>query len=278
MVQALKQPLETSWHDRPGWIPTDITANWDEDPYAYQTEEESMPAGGPHNYLLTYIIEMLRLPLDARGLMLLMDIFMLYRDRHNVRRRIAPDLLLTPHRIPPFDSYNLENEPPPALIIEATSPKSLQHDIHHKAKLYSDLAVENYLVIDAVLPNGQPKAAIKLHSWQRRAGRLQPIRTFNRSECELSQLGVKIVVSGRDLHCIDMESGIVLLNSHQWSAKAEEETERANNQAQRADDEAQRANEEAQRANDEAQRANLETQRADAAEAELVRLRMQLNR
>ncbi len=38
--------------DRPAWIPPQITENWDSNPYAYQTEEELMPAGGLHGELL----------------------------------------------------------------------------------------------------------------------------------------------------------------------------------------------------------------------------------
>jgi hypothetical protein len=32
--------------DRPGWIPPEITHDWDSNPYAYQTEGELMAAGG----------------------------------------------------------------------------------------------------------------------------------------------------------------------------------------------------------------------------------------
>jgi hypothetical protein len=37
--------------DRPGWIPSDLAQEWDPDPYAYQTEEELMPAGGLHGHM-----------------------------------------------------------------------------------------------------------------------------------------------------------------------------------------------------------------------------------
>jgi len=66
--------------DRPGWIPAHIGADWDPDPYAYQTEEELMPAGGLHGQILTQIVELLRPHLKQQGLMCLVDAFMLYRD------------------------------------------------------------------------------------------------------------------------------------------------------------------------------------------------------
>jgi len=33
-------PAATRADDRPGWIPPEITENWDTDTYAYQTETE----------------------------------------------------------------------------------------------------------------------------------------------------------------------------------------------------------------------------------------------
>lgn len=46
--------------DRPGWIPAEITHDWDTNPYAYQTEEELMAAGGLHGQLPAHIVEILR--------------------------------------------------------------------------------------------------------------------------------------------------------------------------------------------------------------------------
>jgi len=100
LTPALKITETVSQADRPGWIPADIIYDWDTCPYAYQTEEELMPAGGLHGQLLAYIMEILRTPLEDRERMFLMDTFMLYRNRKGVKQRFAPDLLLMPFRFP----------------------------------------------------------------------------------------------------------------------------------------------------------------------------------
>ncbi|MCP4698183.1 MAG: hypothetical protein GY862_15215 [Gammaproteobacteria bacterium] len=102
--------------DRPGWIPPEITHDWDTCPYAYQTEEELMPGGGPHGGLRVYIMNILRVTLEKRNLMLLMDSFMLYRDESGVKRRVSPDLLLMPWRSSEPDAYDLEIERPPLCL------------------------------------------------------------------------------------------------------------------------------------------------------------------
>jgi len=108
--------------DRPGWIPPEIADGWDTNPYAYQTEEELMPAGGLHGQILAYLVELLRGPLKARGLMLLPDTFILYRDRRGVKQRIAPDGLVMALEFPPPSAYDLDERPPPLAVLEVTSP------------------------------------------------------------------------------------------------------------------------------------------------------------
>jgi hypothetical protein len=51
--------------DRPGWIPESVGDDWDPHPYAYQTEEELMPAGRFHSRYIRTLAEMLR-PLFSR--------------------------------------------------------------------------------------------------------------------------------------------------------------------------------------------------------------------
>jgi len=286
MVHAQQLP-NSNWHDRPGWIPADITDHWDDDPYAYQTEEEAMPAGGLHNFLSAYIMEMLRIPLQANGLMLMMDNFMLYRDLHGTRRRIGPDLLLCPFQSPPLNVYNLDHQPPPALIIEVTSPKSLYRDIHDKVDLYSALAVESYLVIDAVKPDGTPKHNIELRHWHRRGNRLRPTLTTNRSHCTLPPLGFKIEIVDQSMRFIDLKNGLPLRDGGEWRTEADRESRRADDEAkqkviaqQRADEETIRADDQAKqkvfaerRADDQAKQKVIAEQRAAAAEAELLQLR-----
>ena len=75
-MEELEEP-ELEFTERPAWIPPEIGSDWDPNPYAYQTEEELMPAGGLHGKILAYVM---RDFLERRELMLLMDTFMFYRD------------------------------------------------------------------------------------------------------------------------------------------------------------------------------------------------------
>ncbi len=131
VLKISRQTLVTQ-ADRPGWIPDHITWDWDTNPYAYQTEEELMPAGGLHGRLLSYISELLRSFLEARGLMLLTDLFLLYRDSNGIKQRIGPDMLLMPFRSPPPSAYDLDIEPLPMGVAEVTSPKSRLKDMNKK--------------------------------------------------------------------------------------------------------------------------------------------------
>jgi hypothetical protein len=105
-------PTRPDPRDRPGWIPAHIERDWDPDPYAYRTEEEPVPAGGPHGLILVAVMNPLQGPLEARGLMLLQDLFLIYRDPDGRRQRIAPDLLLMPWRAQVPSAYDLDLEPP----------------------------------------------------------------------------------------------------------------------------------------------------------------------
>ncbi len=109
--------------DRPGWIPPDITHEWNTDPYAYQTEEELMPGGGLHGRILAYMMAILQDFIETRDMMLLMDTFMLYRDARGVKQRIAPDLLLMPFRYEPPSAYDLEIEATPLLRCDRINDK-----------------------------------------------------------------------------------------------------------------------------------------------------------
>ncbi len=102
---------------RPAWIPPEITENWDPSPYAYQTEEELVPAGGLHGELLFYIVDALKTHLEQKGFRFLIDVFMLYRDKHAKKRRVAPDLLLMPFSEPLPSSYDLDIKPPPLCVV-----------------------------------------------------------------------------------------------------------------------------------------------------------------
>jgi Uma2 family endonuclease len=267
----MSQVLKVLNLDRPGWIPAKITDHWDSNPYAYQTEEELMPAGGLHGQLLAYLMEVLRATLKERGLMLLLDTFLLYRDPQGIKQRIAPDLLLMPYRFPPPSAYDLDIEPPPLSVVEVTSPKSHLQDLHHKVPFYFSLGISTYLVIDAVTPRSQLRKQIELHLWQRLDG--QPSKIETAGECMIPEMGLTISAQGQQLYFTESATGKVLLNGEQWHQALQMAKQRAEMEIQRADIATQRAEVATQRADCEAQRANRAEQRAMTAEAEIARLK-----
>ncbi|MDM8558654.1 Uma2 family endonuclease [Candidatus Parabeggiatoa sp. HSG14] len=196
--------------ERPGWIPSHITENWDTDPFAYQTEEELMPAGGLHGQLLTYIVEVLRIPLKKQSLMLLVDTFLLYRDSNKVKNRIGPDLLLMEDCFPAPSSYDLEISKPPRCIIELTSPDSHFKDLTSNVPFYFGLGVETYLVIDAITPQKKLRESIELHLWQKIKGQPTKIPADSAGYFLLPSMNIKIAAQQHHLIFVDALTGKVL--------------------------------------------------------------------
>lgn len=225
---------QTFARDRPGWIPPDIIANWDLDPYAYQTEEELMPAGGPHGQLLTYLVEVLRWPLKQRQWMLLADTFMLYRDAQGIRRRVAPDLLLMPSRPTPPSSYDLEVEPPPPCVMEITSPSSHVKDLEKMVHFYFGLGISTYLVIDAVTPQNELRKQIQIQAWQFENGQPVKVAPDVAGRFVIPTLGLTVHALGQRLTFVDSTTGEPLMDVEQWQKAFEAVRHRATLAEQRA--------------------------------------------
>jgi len=245
--------------ERPGWIPSHLTENWDTDPFAYQTEEELMPAGGLHGQLLSYITEVVRIPLKKQGLMLLVDTFLLYRNSSNVKNRIGPDLLLMEDCFPAPSAYDLDTRSPPRCLIETTSPKSHVKDLQQNVPFYFSLGVETYFVIDAITPQKKLREPIELHLWRKTLAKSpQKIQADNDGYFLLPEMNLKITAQQQRLIFVDAVTGKVLRDSGQLDEALKDAEQRANV-------EAQRANAETQRADAETQRANIAEQRAETA-------------
>lgn len=215
--------------ERPGWIPAHITENWDTDPFAYQTEEELMPAGGLHGQLLTYITEVLRVSLKKQGLMLLVDTFLLYRDSNNIKKRIAPDLLLMEDCFPAPSAYDLDTRTSPSCLIETTSPKSHLKDLQENVPFYFSLGVKTYLVIDAITPQQTLRNPIELHLWRKTKGQsYQKIEADSTGYFWLPEMNIKISAKQQRLTFINAATGEVLRDTEQFEQALEESEQRAN--------------------------------------------------
>ncbi|MCP4353198.1 MAG: hypothetical protein GY795_47715 [Desulfobacterales bacterium] len=227
--------------DRPGWIPAEITYDWDTNPYAYQTEEELMPAGGLHGQILAYLMEILRDSLGKKELMLLMDTFMMYRDMRGIKQRVAPDLLLMPYRDFPPSSYDLDIEPSPLGVIEVTSPKSHLKDLKDNVPFYMGLGIPTYLAVDAITPKPRLREQIRLCMWRNRRGQGVRVQPDSEGYLLFPEMDIKVKAVGQRLIFSDNITGELLLDSVQLNLFLEEERQKTEQERQRADEERQRA-------------------------------------
>jgi Uma2 family endonuclease len=190
-----------------------------------------MPAGGLHGQLLAYIVELLRHWLETRGLMFLVDVFLLYRDTNGRKQRISPDLLLMPFRFPPPSAYDLDYEPPPLCVIEVTSPGSHLADLQNKVPFYLGLGIATYLAIDAVTSSGRLRDPIELHLWRLISGRPQAMQPDPAGELMLPEMGFRVSARGQRLRFVDARTGEVAQDSGELLAALE--TERQTRMAER---------------------------------------------
>jgi Putative restriction endonuclease len=193
-----------------------------------------MPAGGLHGYLLAYLMELLRAPLKQRNHMLLMDVFMLYRDPQGVKRRIAPGLLFMPYRSPPPSAYDLDVEQAPRCLIEITSKESHLKDLKNNVSLYSSLGVSTYLVIDAVTPAGQPREPIELHLWRLIGERPRAQQADRDGYFILPEMGLKMIAEGQRIRLINRVTGEALCDTETLSSALEEARQSSQAAEQRA--------------------------------------------
>ncbi|MDM8552975.1 Uma2 family endonuclease [Desulfobacterales bacterium HSG2] len=275
---ALKITETVRRADRPGWIPADIIYDWDTCPYAYQTEEKLMPAGGLHGQLLAYIMEILRIPLENRERMFLMDTFMLYRNRKGIKHRIAPDLLLMPFRFPPPSAYDLDREPPPLAVVEVTSPKSHLKDRKVNIPFYTGLGVPTYLVIDAVTPRAQLRNPFVLHLWRKTGRRVRKIRPDAEGRLLLPEMKISVRAEGQRLIFADSVTGEILrdtgqlyIENEQLKTAAETAEKKAVKEHRRAETAEKKAVKEHRRAETAEKKAVKEHRRAETAEKKAVK-------
>jgi Uma2 family endonuclease len=267
-LASLKSPV---YPDRPGWIPSHIVRDWNPSPYAYQTEEELMPAGGLHGQILNYLMELLRHFLEQQGLMMLIDTFLLYRDEKGIKQRISPDLILMPFRFPPPSAYDLDVEPPPMLVIEVTSPNSHLKDLQVNVPFYHHLGIPAYLVIDAVTRDAQLREPIEVHLWRLMDGEIQKIKPDRKGVLALPEMGIQIHARQDYIRLVDMGTSQPLRDM-----EAESRLRRAaEQQAKAARQEADAAKQEADTAK---QEANTERQARLHAEARLRELEEKLRK
>ncbi len=224
--------------DRPGWIPPNVGDDWDPDPYAYQTEEEMMPAGIWHNTCMLILASMLMTYLPRRGLSLFFDAFLLYRDANGKKQRIAPDIVITTMQLegkqqPPGGAYDLEMYPPPVCLIEVTSPKSNWKDYQQVRKLYASWDVAEYLIVDVVDRQGNQRAQTGLTLLRLNGTDYQEVTAAADGFLEMQTLGLRIRADGMRLVLQEGATGEFLHTPQEFQAELQEAERRQQEVEQR---------------------------------------------
>ena len=155
-----------------------------------------------------------------------------------------------------------ENGIAPAVVFEFTSKKTKKDDVATKKPLYEQvLKVQEYFQFDPTGDYLKPR----LQGQRLQGGVYQPIELRdNRMTSE--QLGLELVIEGKTLRFYDPARGEWLRTYEQAETQRLASERRAETEARRAETEARRANEEARRAEAAERRAQKEAQRAEAAD------------
>lgn len=255
-------------HDRPGWIPEWVGDDWDPHPYAYQNDEELMPAGHAHGLYIQMLAEMLKPLLERLGMRLFIDVFIFYRDWEGRKQRIAPDALLAPRvEQAPDESlhkYDLDQEPVPLCAIEVISPGSREADSQGKRLFYAGVGIQEYLLLDVEDDQERLLPQIGVSLWRMENGVQLPVAPDDQGFLMLESIGVRLRADGRKLVAHVAASGEPLLTSPELVAALE-----TAEQARRLAEQARRLAE---------QRAAAEAAARQQAEDELVQLREELTR
>ena len=208
----------------------------------------------------------------------------LYYEEGNPQARVSPDCYVAfgvEPRVETRHFYKIweENGIAPSVVFEFTSKKTKKDDVTVKQPLYEQvLKVQEYFQFDPTGDYLQPR----LQGLRLQNGVYQPIALIdNRMTSE--QLGLELVIEGDTLRFYDPANGEWLRTYEQAEtqrlaseARAEAADRRAEAEARRAQKEAQRAEAADRRAQEEAQRAEAADRRAEAAEAEMARMRAQM--
>jgi Uma2 family endonuclease len=221
--------------DRPGWIPEWVGDDWHPHPYAYQTDEELMPAGHYHGLYIQMLAEMFRPLLERLGMRLFIDVFIFYRDWEGRKQRIAPDALIAPGVEQALDEslhkYDLDQESVPLCAIEVISPGSREADLHGKRLFYAGLGIQEYLLLDVEDDDERLLPQIGVSLWRLDNGIQLPVAPDDEGFLTLECIGVRLRADGRKLGARVAASGEPLLTSTELVA-ALETAEQARQQAE----------------------------------------------
>lgn len=166
----------------------------------------------------------------------------------------------------------------PDVVLETTSRKTRRKDTVDKPQLYARLGVKEYFLFDPHAEYLHPP----LQGHRLAADEYHPLEPAADGSLESEELGLRLQIEDRRLRFVRLDTGQPLLTADE-RAEREAEARRREAEARRREAEARRREaearqREAERADREAQRAEQEAQARRAAEAEVARLRAELER
>ena len=224
-------------------------------PYYPDSDEEPMAETNLHWEATVYCKESLQLHYALRDDVYVASDNFLYFVEGQPRSVVSPDCYVVFGVARGLrDTYKTweENGRTPDVVIELTSKKTRKEDTGRKFEIYQDiLRVAEYFLFDPTADY----IRTRLTGYRLQEDGYVPITPDANGRLYSEQMGLVLFVEGDRLRILDPRSGKVFMTDLETRIHAEQEARRARQQQERAEREAQRAN---------------------AAEAEIARLRAEL--
>jgi Uma2 family endonuclease len=190
-------------------------------------DSDGKPVGETDYHIagLVYLREALQHYFRDRPDMYVATDMFLYYEEGNVKARKAPDVMIV-RGVPKHfrRSFKLWREPAgPWIIIELISRKTRREDLQEKPGLYARLGVEEYYVYD---PEGKTLRP-PLQGFRRRGRRFLPRKLAADGSLTSRRLGLRLVPERELLRLIDLRAGEPLLTGAEHAARVEEAERRA---------------------------------------------------
>lgn len=216
------------------------------------SDGEPMAETEVHILAILQLLSALRLFFRNQDIYVVGNIFLYYREGNSTARK-APDVMVVKnvgkHERRSFKAW--EEKAMPAVIFEITSKETMGVDTVSKPSLYAALGIREYFLFDPL----HEYLEQQLMGYRLVDGEYIFISANEDGEIFSTELQAVLRPEGKFLRVVDPQTGLPVPNLDEAVDLAEQEAQRAEQETQRAEHEAQRAN---------------------AAEAENVRLRAEI--
>ena len=222
------------------------------------TDPSHMSESELHRLLRNALIETLQAYYVDEPLVHVTGDLMLFYEEGNRLRHLAPDLFVAfgvgKHL---RDNYLMWEETPPRVVLELTSPSTIDADLGPKFLLYQDvLRVKEYILFD---PRGDLLTP-PMQGWRLTRGVYRPIRSLA-GRLPIRELGLHLEREGHRAYFWDPDTRRRLLSPTEQIELALDEAEDAREAAEDARVQAEDARDEAAVAREEAETENARLRR-----------------